>query len=793
VARVVLLLVTLALGLGGAAAWMVGRTLPPDDERRSLAGLDGPVTIDYDDRGVPTIRAGTLHDLAFAQGWVHARDRRFQMALMRRSAAGRLAELFGARALPADREARLEGFGAIAESCFAHMGPERRARLQAYADGVNAWDRVHPAPPEFLAIGIPREPWRAQDYALVILSMFSDLQLGGDHERMVETMDATLPRALVDFLTPSSMPMDAPLDGRPFPPAPRLPTPAEFDTRVSREAETAALSRSDAIRNRAEPDPYAGEPARGSNNWVIAPARTASGHAIVCNDMHLALRVPTLWHLERLEGPGVAITGVTLPGGPDVVVGSNDRVAWGFTNVEGDFVDWVHVRPAPADTSSYLGPDGPERFHVRREIIRVKGAPAETLSVRETRWGPVIGRARADGWLVLQWGALDPSSCDFDMLDEARAGSLAELFRAFDSFRGPAQNCVAADAAGHIGWRIIGRLPRREGFDPRRPREGARRGAGWDGWIPQDSMPRVIDPPSGFLATANQRTVGGRAWQWVGDGCAPPWRARRIADVLASRSNWTVAGAESLQNDVDDAMLGTFARALDRALSPARIGTDTTLAAARRLVDRWDHRADTTSASHAFLRYVRVAMRQALLRPLVAPCVARDSSFSYDWNLQDEVARRLLEERPVHLLDPRFPDYDALACAAADTAAVWLRARMPGVPLERIVWGRINRARIRHPLGAAAPALAAWLNYPSAALAGGSMVVRVANPTSGASERMVVEMGNPAAGRFALPGGESGHFLSTHYGDGFADWVAGRYVPFEPGRARHEIRLEPGR
>jgi penicillin amidase len=526
---------------------------------------------------------------------------------------------------------------------------------------------------------------------------------------------------------------------------------------------------------------------------VIGPSRSASGRAIVCNDMHLTLRVPTLWHAQRLEGPGVAITGVTLPGAPDIVVGSNDHVAWGYTNVEGDFMDWVRVRPADAETTSYLGPSGPEKFRLRREVIRVKGVPAETLVVRETRWGPVLARGIEGEMLALQWGALDPTSCDFDLLHEARAGSLAELFAAFDGFRGPAQNCVAADSAGHIGWRIVGRLPRRLGYDPRRPREGSDPRALWAGWIPQDSMPRVIDPPQGFLATANQRTVGGRARQWVGDGAAPPWRARRIADVLGSRSNWTVAAAESLQNDLDDAMLGPYARALDRALTPEAIRGDTVLATARALLDGWSHRADTTSAAHAFLRYLRLAMRPALMKPLIAPCVERDSNFTYDWNLEEEVVRRLLEERPLHLLDPHFDDYDQLARAAADSAAIWLRRRVPGVPLERITWGMVNRARVRHPLGNAVPALARWLNYPAAALAGGSMVVRVANPTSGASERMVVTPGEPAAGGFALPGGESGHFLSRHYGDGFADWVAGRYVTFHPGPARHEIRLTPGR
>ncbi|MEO5616734.1 MAG: penicillin acylase family protein, partial [Candidatus Eisenbacteria bacterium] len=350
-------------------------------------------------------------------------------------------------------------------------------------------------------------------------------------------------------------------------------------------------------------------------------------------------------------------------------------------------------------------------------------------------------------------------------------------------------NMMAADAGGRIGWRIIGRVPRRAGFDPRRPREGAAPAAGWRGYLPQDSMPRSIDPVEGFLVTANQRTVGGDDWKRIGSGATVPWRARRIHDVLASRADWDPAASAALQNDVDDALLGPTARALDRALTSAATAGDSSRAAARRLLDAWDHRADTTSAPHAFLRFARVALHALLIDPLVAPCFAVDSGFAYVWAVEDEVVRRLLDERPPHLLDPRFADFDALALAAADSAASRLRRRVPGVALERIHWGHLNRSRIRHPLGAAVPSLAPWLNMPDVALAGGSAIVRVARPGNGASMRMVVEIGGESW--FALPGGQSGHFLSPHYGDGYADWVAGRYGPLEPGRAQGEIRLTP--
>lgn len=772
-----------------AAFASVRRSLPPADEKRALHGLDGEVTIDYDDRGVPTIRATTLNDLAFGQGYAHARDRRFQMELLRRNAAGRLAEVFGPRALDADREKRRLGFGAVADTAYATLDAVRKLRFEAYAAGVNAFDSTHAPAIEMLALGIPNTKWRPQDAALVIASMFYDLQYDGDAELSVERLDRALPKELVTFLTPERCPGEVLLaDPTPYV-APAIPPPSVFDARGER-AKAAARVAGNRTLLAVSSDPNGGEPARGSNNWAIAPSRTADGRAILCGDPHLGLRVPPIWHRQRLVAPGVAITGVTLPGVPDVVIGSNGKVAWSLTNVEGDFIDWVRLK-TNADTTTYAGPAGDEPFRIRREIIAVKGGRADTLDVRETRWGPVAARGVDGEMLAIEWPALFPRSYDFDLLDEDLAGSVDSLFLAFDSYRGPAQNVVAADAAGHIGWRIAGRIPRRAGFDSRRPRDGSLPNAGWFGEMSQDSMPRVIDPADGLLATANQRTLG-RAWEGIGHAAGMPWRARRIHDVLASRTNWDAAGAAALQNDVEDAVVGPAAEVLDRALTPEVIAHDSTLARARRLLDRWEHRADTTSATHAFLRYARVALHQMALEGVLAPVVARDSSYAYDWNLEDEVVRRLFDERPMHLLAPRYESWDALALVAVDSAAARLERAMPGRRFDQVTWGMLNRARIRHPLGAAVPALGKWLDMPNAALRGGSSVVRVARPTNGASMRMVVELGGGEA-RFTLPGGQSGNFLSPYYGDEFADWVAGRYGPLEPGRVRHTLRLVPAR
>ncbi len=785
-----IVLLALLTMLGMYAAWSVRATLPPAEESLALKappGLPGgTVTLVYDALGVPTIQAHNEIGVAFGQGWAHARDRRFQMELYRRTALGRLSEWVGPGLLSSDRQFRAFGFAEVADSAVARLTPARRALFDAYAAGVNAYDAGHRPAPEFLVFGAPA-PWSARDIVLTTMLMLEDLTWDqADEERITERMDATLPPSVVAFLRPVTTPIDEPLAAGPAPPVPPTPTPAEFDTRAPRASGPRPGGNGIDQRLAVVVDRHD----KGSNNWAIAGARTASGRALVAGDPHLSLRVPVIWHRQRLEGPGLAVTGVTLPGVPGVVFGSNGRIAWTGTNVEGDFVDLVRCVPLASDSSRYAGPAGPERFGERREVIAVRGARADTLLVRTTRFGPVVARSARGGWLAAQWIALDPTMYDTDLFGLDRAGSAREFITALLGYGGPPLNFVVGDTSGTIAWQIGGRVPRRTGYDPARPREADDASGGWTGSDPADSALGSFAPGAGYVATSNQRTTGGAAWSRLAGMPAMPWRAHRVSSVLAARTGWTAAECARLQIDVDDAFLGTTAQALARALTPGAVRGDSTLEDARRIVAAWEHRADTTSVAHAYLRYARGELTRLLVEPMIAPCLAADSLFEYDWALSDEVARRMLLERPLHLLDPRYEDYDALVRDAARGAARLLRARAPGAPLGRIAWGRVNRADIAHPLGLAVPALGRWLDLPRVALAGGSNCVRVARPRSGASMRMVADLSDRARSTFALPGGQSGHFLSPHYADEFPDWVAGRTTPLEPGAPAHRVTLQ---
>ncbi len=536
-------LAALVLLAGGFLAWTIQRSVPPAREMHAVlpAGLattaDGGVTIDFDALGTPTIRGGSEAAVAFGQGYAHARDRRFQMELLRRTAAGRLSELVGRAALSSDRFFRTLGFAVVADAGTARLGPRRRALFEAYSAGVNAWDTTHPPPPEFLLLGAAVEPWTPRDIGLASLLMQQDQcwEAAGD-ERDREIMEAALSPALVEFLMPVVTAWDTPLLAGALPTELPLPTPAEVDLRTARAwaPSHAPVSAALAFGPRTARDG-----AQGSNGWAVSGARTRSGRPLLANDPHMTLRVPTLWHRQRLEfadeardAAGAplapAITGVTLPGVPGIVFGSNGAVAWGGTNVQGDFVDLVRCRPADAETLTYVGPTGPERFGARLEVIAVKGTSPESLRVRTTRFGPVIGpsRAKGGGLLAAQWSALDPATLDTDLLAIDRATSLDGFLAALATYRGPQLSVVVADSAGRIGWKVGGLMPRRGPGEFDRVREATDPDAAWTGYVAWDSVPSLVDPGDGMIFSANQRMVGGREWALLGGSIGAPWRAR---------------------------------------------------------------------------------------------------------------------------------------------------------------------------------------------------------------------------------------------------------------------------
>lgn len=760
-------------------------SLPRLEGRLALPGLRAPVTVERDGRGVPTLRGLTRLDLARATGFVHAQDRFFQMDLLRRRSAGELSELLGRGAAVAlDRRLRLHRFRSLAERVLARVEPAERETLAAYAGGVNAGlSSLGDVPPEYVLLQASPRPWEPVDTVLCLVTMFLELQdPNARHESALGVLHDTLPPPLAAFLAPPGTEWDAPLEGPAFAPPP-LPDPEVIDLRGRAGEAPARFAR-------ATPDDM---PA-GSNNWAVSGRRTADGRAILAGDMHLGLGLPNTWYrasLEWKEPQPWRVTGVTLPGTPGVVAGSNGRVAWAYTNSYGDWSDLVVLEPVPGRADAYRAPGGPRAFERSTEVIRVKGAGDVTVEARWTAWGPVVDRDHRGRERALRWTAHDAEAVNLRSLALETAPDVEVLLAAASRSGLPAQNMVAVDAGGHLGWTIAGRVPRRRGLDGRRPESWADGSRGWDGYLEPEAQPRLVDPPEGRVWTANARVVGGAVLDLVGDGGYDLGaRAAQIRDGLRDLASPTERDLLALQLDDRALFLGRWRELLLATLSPAAVDRQPLRAQLRRHVEDWGGRASVDSVGYRAVRVFREAVSETVFAPLLAPCLRADRRFAVAQVGQAEGPLwALVSRRPAHLLPPPHRSWDELLLSAADTALGRLQEACGS--LARCTWGRRNEAPLRHTLSRAVPALSPLLDLSLPPLPGDSHMPRVQAPGFGASQRMVVSPGAEEDGTFHMPGGQCGHPLSPHYADGTGDWEQGRPSPFLPGPAIHVLALHP--
>jgi penicillin G amidase len=783
-------LAAVLLAAGGGGLWLhrqLRASLPQLEGERRLPGLSAPVRVERDGRGVPRIAGASRLDVSRALGFVHAQERFFQMDLLRRRAAGEVAEIVGPAALPLDRAARLHRFRAAAERVLAREPPAHRAMVAAYAEGVNAGLAALAAPPfEYLALRRAPAPWKPEDTVLVLLSMFVTLQSHiWSRESGRGLMHDVLPPGLVAFLAPDgTAEWDAPIVGGPLA-GPAIPGPSVVDLRHAAPSRAART---------VEPPDLDPDYALGSNNWAVSGAHTATGVPLLADDMHLQITVPNTWYhasLRWMEGAEErTVSGVTLPGAPAVSVGSNGRLAWGFTNSEGDWADLVLLDPVPGDADAYQTPQGPRKLERKTERIRVKGAADESLVVEETIWGPVLDKDHRGRRRALHWVAQEDGGVNLGLLRIETAASVAEAQALAGDVGIPAQNLVAADRDGHIGWTILGRMPRRVGFDGRLPGSWADGSRRWDGWLSSAEHPRVVDPASGRIWTANSRVVDGQMLRKVGfGGYDLGARARQIRDRLLAIPSATAADMLHLQLDDRALFLARWRDLLLQTLGSAPL-REPRLAEMRMHVEKWGGRASVDSVGYRIVREFRTEVAAQALGALTEPCRAADARFR--WNLipfYEGPLWALVTARPAHLLDPRHATWHDQLMAAA--TAVGDALTRDGARLADQTWGRRNTAQIRHPLSRAVPALARYLDMPALPLPGDSHMPRAQTPENGASERMVVSPGREAEGILHMPGGQSGHPLSPHYADGHSAWVKGEPMPFLPGPAAHVLTLRP--
>jgi penicillin amidase len=780
----------LAILATGVAAWWIRSelhaSLPQLDGRRLLAGLAAPVTIARDALGVASVRGASREDVARATGFVHAQDRFFQMDLNRRRAAGELSALVGGRALVLDVEVRRHRFRAVARSALQLMTIDDRRVLDAYAAGVNSGLQALAAPPfEYLLLRQQPAPWRVEDSLLVVLSMFITLQdVDGSYESALGTMRELLPPAVLDLLVPPGTEWDAPVRGDRFS-VPPIPAPAIYNLRERRRG-------APAIDLPERPDRL--DAAAGSNNWAVS-GRLTDGGALVANDMHLTVRVPNLWYRMSLEwsdaGPEPhRLIGVTLPGFPSLVTGSNTHVAWGFTNTYGDWSDLVLLDVNPANPRQYRTANGWRDFVTYDEEIEVAGGNPRRERVEWTIWGPVVdpdyrGRMRAYRWVAHSPERLATLATRLEV-----ARSIDAAMSAANGLGAPGQNMVVADRSGRIAWTIYGSIPRRTGLDGRFPESWADGARGWDGWLTADEYPRIVDPPDGRIWTANARVVDGEMLSRIGDGSFEVGsRATIIRDRLMAKQRFTPRDMLDIQLDTSAAFLARWRDLILRSLSPRLLRGQPARARFRELVERqWDGHASPASVGYRLTRMFREQVSDRVMTFVLAECYAADASFNHRLLRRREgPVWKLLAERPLHFLDPQYASWDDLLAAAVDAV---IETTGEGAMADAS-WADYNVSAYRHPLSGALPFIGRWLDMPLQPVPGDLFTPRVQWGALTASERMVVSPGREAEGFMHMPTGQSGHPLSPFYGNSHAAWLNGAPSPFLPGPAAHELVLTP--
>jgi penicillin G amidase len=580
---------------------------------------------------------------------------------------------------------------------------------------------------------------------------------------------------------------DAPLVGSAFV-TPPIPGPEVFDLR-RRPASRKAASfhpREDGLE----------EAAAGSNNWAVSGAHTADGNALLANDMHLGLRVPNTWYrasIVRPDGLGgtLQVTGVTLPGTPTIAVGSNGHVAWGFTNSYGDWTDLVELLIDPHDPDVYRTPAGPKRFETIQERIRVKGGKDDLLEVKETIWGPVIGEDHLGRPRALAWTAHFPEAVNLGVDQLQTARTLEEAMAVANRSGIPPQNFTVADETGRIGWTIIGKIPRRVGFDGRTPTSWADGSHRWDGWLAPEEYPRIVNPPSGRIWTANTRVVDGEALRVVGDGgYYLGARAWQIREDLMALEQATPRDLLAVQLDDRALLLERWRGLLLRVLTPEATKGHPGRAEMRRLLETtWTGRASAGSAAYRLVWELHGFLEDEVFTSITGQGDMPEED-RYRPSAQLEGALwKIVTERPPNLLDPRYASWDQEILAAVDATLKDLESQ--GRSLADRTWGERNTVRIQHPLSQAVPLLGRWLDVPPRQLPGDEDMPRVQRPAFGASERMVVSPGHEETGIFHMPGGQSGHPLSPYYQKGVEAWEDGKATPFLPGPPVHKLRLVP--
>ncbi|MEO6119128.1 MAG: penicillin acylase family protein, partial [Terriglobales bacterium] len=740
------------------------------------------VTVTRDAQGVPHISASTLKDALFAQGFVTAQDRLWQMDTSRRFGRGQLSEILGARTLATDKRQRLLNLTVTAERAIAQLSDEERAHIDAYVQGVNALiERQKDLPIEFRVLGYKPTPWTAVDSMMVGINISGNLNTQYPTELAREALIKDLPADIVADLYPNSSWRDRPPSALPrqqqhLPDAPPEGAPGPDDDAHSGLAWPGGFSAGDACE----------ECVPGSNNWVVSGAHTTTGKPLVANDMHLGHSIPNVWYEVHVKAPGYNVAGVSFPGLPFVIAGHNERIAWGFTNVGPDVQD-LYVENFNA-AGEYETPTGWRKPETRREIIKVKDAADVPIDVVVTRHGPVITPDGDTRRLALKWTIYDPTVLTFRFYALGQAQDWQQFRTALASFGGSPQNVVYGDVEGNIGYQTAGFIPIRAQGDGLLPVPGNIDAYEWQGYIPFDKLPSVYNPATGMVATANGRITPNGYPHLIANQWGPPFRTERIYKLLESGRKFAPEQMLALQMDIhsefDRISAQRYVYAIDRQKNASE-----RLRQAADLMRKFDGKMEMESAAATLAAKSRRQLWRLLLEPKVGAQWDK-----YAWFNSSVALEKIMNTRPARWLPKNYPDFDALMAAAVQAAVDDKEA-----PKSLATWkyGSAYPLVIEHPLFGTIPGLRSLAGPGRHPQSGSGLTVKASGRVFGASQRATYDLSDLDASTLNIVVGQSGQIFSPYYQNHFSAWYEGKSfpLPFSDGAvsaaAKHRLTLQP--
>ncbi|MEC0368972.1 penicillin acylase family protein [Paenibacillus chibensis] len=776
---IALIIVLLIACAGGYVYWLVDKSLPVIKGELAVAGLEKQVTVWRDDAGVPHIEAQSEHDLYIAQGYVTAQDRLFQMDLSRRQASGQLSEVVGAKAIDRDKVFRSFSLRRAAEASLSAYSEESKQVLEWYAQGVNDYIKQAEAkkalPVEFTILGYQPAPWEPVDSLTIGKYMAYDLAGNWEGQAFRYAMAQKLSPEKLQSLMPTY-----PKDG-----ATIIQALKDHPLDLSGLAAAAVV-----------PNPF-----NGSNNWVVSGEKSASGSPMLANDPHLGLATPSIWYETHLSAPDVNVSGVIFAGVPGIILGHNEQIAWGVTNLGPDVQDLYIEKRNPDNPNQFEYMGKWEDAKVYREEIKVKGEAPVPYDVVVTRHGPIISEFAKDQQketaLAMRWTALDPTTELEAIQLFAKAENWDDFKKSLEYFDAPAQNFVFASKDGTIAYRGNGKIPIRKNGDGSIPVPGWTDEYEWTGYIPWDELPTTVNPQEGFIATANNKVIGDRYPYHLTDSWAQPYREERIQQVLAGKDKLTVEDLQKLQFDRSNLQAAEFVDGLIAKVqeNPSLRNIDQEVL---KILHNWNKVNDPDQAAPLAYELWMQKFDDVLFKPDISDDMMK--LFNNKAIVKDEMLRKSLQGDPEPWIDDQggLEKVAVKALQLAVDQAVSLQGKHP----DKWQWGKFHQVDFPHPLGSVKP-LNLIFNAKATAMGGGRVTVGAAGWDAetgevdhGAPWRTVIDLADPMRSYNVVGPGQSGHVLSRWYHDQVGDWTTGQYhttsiVPAIYRSAGNELKLIP--